>query len=291
VKSRIVFVILLLQILIISTFVVSIEVGCRFQHKAGVNLQGIEVTPEKSILKPSHGEISTGFVSNLPEGGEKWAVVIGISDYSGTLNDLNYCDDDAQGFYEALLSYGWKSSHIKLLIDKKATKKSILDAIVWMEGKEGPNDEVVFFYSGHGAASKHDMDYDREEKDECIVPWEADLDYLIWDSDLVQAFQNFESNRIMFYFDMCFSGGMTDLADPGRLLLMASKENQLSIESGELQNGQFTYYFVDIGMLEMKADVNNDALVTFEEAFDYAADQCQRQIPIAVDGFINDMPP
>jgi uncharacterized caspase-like protein len=292
VKDRIVLAALLLLILAVPIFASSVQPQPQLQVKGGVNLQAIEASRGKpSDLKPSHGAIATGVVSYLPEGGDKWAVIIGISDYSGTINDLNYCDDDAQEFYNALLGYGWLPSHVKLLIDEKATKQNIMDAIVWMEGKEGASDEVVFFYSGHGTTSNYDVDDDGEKKDECIVPWECDTAYFIWDGNLKQSFEGFESKRIMFYFDSCFSGGMTDLAGDGRLILMASKENQLSIESSALQNGQFTYYFVDQGMVSKQADVNHDALVTFEEAFDYASVYCQRQTPTSFDGFVNDMLP
>ncbi len=84
---------------------------------------------------------------------------------------------------------------------------------------------------------------------------------------------------------------MTDLAGTNRLICMACSEGQLSIESSLWQNGQFTYYFVDQGMNNKKADANKDTLVTFEEAFDYAKANCQRQTPVASDGFIDDMIP
>ena len=34
----------------------------------------------------------------------KWAVIIGISDYRGKFNDLQYCDDDAQDMYNYLIA-------------------------------------------------------------------------------------------------------------------------------------------------------------------------------------------
>lgn len=39
------------------------------------------------------------------------------------------------------------------------------------------------------------------------------------------------------------------------------------------------------------ADANSDNIVTFEEAFDNAKANCQRQSPVASDGFTNDMLP
>jgi hypothetical protein len=239
---------------------------------------------------PGSGGIATGVVSNPPPPSDRWAVIIGISDYAGDANDLDYCDDDARDFYNALVNvYGWYADHIKMLIDSQATKANILAAIDWMRTNEGPGDQVIFFYSGHGTTSTSDVDNDGERKDECIIPWECTSEYFIWDGNLKVAFSAFESTRILFYFDSCYSGGMTDLAGSGRLICMACKETRLSLESSSWENGQFTYYFVDQGMLAGKADKNNDGLVTCEEAFDYALANCSQQTPTASDNFENDM--
>lgn len=241
--------------------------------------------------KPSKG-IATGIVSEPPPVSDRWAVIIGISDYAGDEYDLEYCDDDAMDFYNALISvYGWSSDHIMLLIDSQAKKTDILAAIDWMETNEDAGDEVLFFYSGHGSGSLHNADNDPERKDECIIPWEITSDYYIWDGDLTEEFSTFESTRIFFYFDSCYSGGMTDLAGDGRLICMACGENQVSWEMSEYENGQFTYYFVDQGMLAGKADANNDGVVTCEEAFDYADANCKSQSPKASDNFLDDMLP
>lgn len=289
-KTKIVAVLLFVAIVNLS-LVSIVQSQPQVHSKGGFNVQSSEVSRGKPS-KPSPGGIATGIVSELPAGASRWAVIIGISDYAGTINDLNYCDDDAQDFYKALtITYGWNPDNIRRLIDGEATKADILNAIDWVEYNEKPGDEVVFFYSGHGSISNYDVDGDGERKDECIVPYEATISSLIWDGDLKDAFADFESTRIMFYFDSCYSGGMTDLEGTGRLVLMACGENQLSLESGAWENGQFTYYFVDLGMRNKMADINQDLKVTFEEAFDFAKANCRRQTPTANDGFTNDMLP
>ena len=40
---------------------------------------------------------------------QHWAVIVGISDYL-YLNDLDYCDDDAQDMYNQLLANGWQAA-------------------------------------------------------------------------------------------------------------------------------------------------------------------------------------
>jgi hypothetical protein len=202
------------------------------------------------------------------------------------VNDLQYCDDDAYAFRDALEAEGW---NVILLVNEGATKAAILSAIADVKASEGAGDQVAFVYSGHGSTGTA-SDGDSEKKDECIIPWECTSSYFIWDGNLKAAFSGFESQRIMFYFDSCYSGGMTDLAGAGRLVLMACTETQLSLESSTWENGQFTYYFVDQGMVNGFADKNSDSIVTFEEAFDYAKANCKSQSPVASDGFASDMP-
>ena len=284
---------ILLFLMAISLFAL-VQAQPQAQQKSALRIEWYQTSrvkpPKPPKLGPPKKGIATGVVSNPPPTSNRWAVIIGISDYKGDAYDLDYCDDDAWDFYNALISeYGWSSNHITMLIDDQATEANILGAIDWMRASEGSGDEVVFFYSGHGSASIRNADNDPERKDECIIPWEIEGGYYIWDGDLQEEFSSFESTRIFFYFDSCYSGGMTDLAGDGHLICMACKETQVSWEMGAYENGQFTYYFVDQGMLAGRADVNNDGLVTCEEAFDYAKAKCQSQMPTPSDNFEDDM--
>jgi hypothetical protein len=289
-KTKIPFTILIIMLISLS-FMASVQSQTLTQTKGGRNIQASEIARGKpSNQKPTQG-IATGTVSTLEKGKTKWALIIGISNYDGTANDLDYCDDDAVDFRDALIyTYHWDEKHIQLLTDEAATKTNILLAIDWLRTNEQAGDEVVFFYSGHGSISNYDADNDGEKKDECILPSNFQAEGVIWDGQLKQEFLAFASERIMFFFDSCYSGGMTDLVAPGRLVLMACGENQLSLESSAWQNGQFTYYFVTKGIIAGQADKDNNG-VTFEEAFDYAKANCQRQTPIASDNFEYDMLP
>ena len=189
----------------------------------------------------------------------KWAVVIGISDYRGRGNDLQYCDDDAQDMYDYLIAKGYPEGNIKLLKDGSAKSKSIISAIDWLESWENAESEVVFFFSGHGSTYSGYPDGDDEYVDEGIVS--ADL-YLILDGQLKQKFYTFESQKISFTFDTCFSGGMDDLAGSGRVVAAACGETEYSWEgTSTQQNGVFTYFYMQ-GLYGEN---------TVEGAFSYAA--------------------
>jgi hypothetical protein len=227
--------------------------------------------------------------------GVKYAILVGISDYPGTRNDLQYCDDDAQDIYNALTTlYGYNSSNIRLLLNMNASFSAIQGAINDIKGKAAAGDEVVFFFSGHGTNGRAN-DGDNEKIDEAIVSHDGNLFgslLYIWDGQLRDWFAGFQTTRIIFIFDSCLAGGMTDLQGPGRVINMACSESGVSYEDESWGNGQFTYFFVDQGMLANKADKYDNIAgvdVTIEEAFDYAKANCQMQKPTISDSFSNDL--
>jgi len=227
--------------------------------------------------------------------GNKYAIVVGISNYPGTANDLQYCDDDAQDMYDALTTlYGYSPDNIHLLLDMGASFTAILNAINVTKSQAVAGDEVVFFFSGHGTKGVAD-DGDMEKTDEAIVAHNGSNLVAIWDGQLKDWFAGFNTTRIVFIFDSCLAGGMTDLQSPGRVINMACSEGGLSYEGASWQNGQFTYYFVKQGMsgsLADRYDHDNNAAspdVTVEEAYDYAKANCRWQTPTISDSFGNDL--
>ena len=173
---------------------------------------------------------------------DKWAIIIGISDYRGKMNDLNYCDDDALEIYNYLISRNYPEGNIKLLIDGDAKAKNIYSAIDWLNSWEGVDSEVFFFFSGHGTTYDGDYDSDGEYTDEAIVA--ADLQSIL-DGQLKDKFADFSSQKMTFTFDICYAGGMNDLNGLGRVISMACNEEEYSREYHALQNGVFTYYFIE----------------------------------------------
>jgi hypothetical protein len=260
--------------------------------------------PSRPPKPPRQVEAATGILGDTFTGG-RYAIVIGISDYPGTRNDLKYMDDDAQDMISALTGcYGFVAANIKSLIDKDgteaahkplvATRDAILTAIEDIGKVVTPNDEVVFFFSGHGGNGKA-QDGDSEKVDECIWAHDGSKLVPIWDGELKTAFEGYTTSRIIFIFDSCYAGGMTDLQASGRVLAMATTESTVGYEVSTLKNGEFTYYLVDQGMLADLADKydhDNDpttADVTVEEAWDYAKANCQLDKPTISDSFDNDL--
>jgi len=247
-------------------------------------------------------QAATGVLGEqLGTGANKYAVLVGISNYPGEENDLQYCDDDAKDMNSALTTlYGYNSSNIHLLLDMDASFNATKDAIDDIKSQAKAGDEVVFFFSGHGTKAVAD-DGDKERMDEAIVSHDGNPSgslIAIWDGQLMDWFSGFNTSRIIFIFDSCLAGGMTDLQAPGRIINMACSESGLSYEGNWGENGDFTYFFVDQGTLGGKADrydhdtdgVFSEAKdVTVEEAFDYAKANCQMQKPTISDSFSDDL--
>ena len=239
-------------------------------------------------------QAATGILGAQCEG-NRYAIIIGISDYPDTANDLQYCDDDVQDMHDALvIRYGYNAENVYLLTDMEATYVAIQGVINTVKTQAVAGDEVVFFFSGHGAKGRAD-DGDSEGIDEAIVTHDGTNLVYLWDGQLRDWFKDFKTSRIVFIFDSCLAGGMTDLKASGRVINMACSESGVSYEGDEWGNGQFTYYFVDQGMLEGYADkydsIPDDADVTVEEAFDYAVANCEMQKPVISDSFENDLLP
>ena len=111
-----------------------------------------------------------------PDAANKWAVVIGIADYSGRENDLWHPDEDANEMASYLVSRGFASERIKILLNRKATAAAIQSAIEWLKTNENSQSTVVFFYSGHGFrvadADGWDADAEGDGQDEGIVSYD-----------------------------------------------------------------------------------------------------------------------
>lgn len=180
--------------------------------------------------------------------GSKIALVIGISDYSGTSNDLQYCDDDAIDWKARLQTEGYT---VTSLLDLNATKANIEAAINTLASQSIAGNEIAFVYSGHGSKGN-------------IVT--SDL-YYISSTWFKTKFANATSTKMMFSFDACQIGAMaTDLNASGRVIAVASNTTVYSYDGdATMKNGVFTYY-------QMKG-FDTMGYIYAEPDFQYACDQ------------------
>lgn len=156
---------------------------------------------------------------------EKFALMVGINDYSPYSKgpedpdhegDLFGCVEDITDMRELLTQFyefADDSKHIKILLDKEATREAIIAAFrshLVENARKNPDGIFVFHYSGHGASGIRDFNLDEKDRaDECIVTSESDA--IVDDElgaltrELTDATKNNKEANITLIFDCCQS--------------------------------------------------------------------------------------
>lgn len=167
-----------------------------------------------SALKKLVAIAALGVVS-IAAHAETYALCIGINDYPDAKNekgqpvdnDLKGCINDAKALKGVFIkNFGVKESNIRSLYDKEATLEKFLDGVKWLAANAKAGDQVVFVYSGHGAQVKDDKEQDGIQ--EVIVLSDMQLIPGNFFGELAKLL-NVNGVNTTFYFDSCFSGGMS----------------------------------------------------------------------------------
>jgi len=214
-----------------------------------------------------------------------YLVSVGISDYPGYENDLTLPTKDAQTI-TWLYSKNTSLQYCQLL-NNEATTERILAAMNKVYRMAGPNDIVVFFYSGHGYKGG-------------FYVYDGELDY----SEIRKMMAKSKCKNKMIFADACFSGKIrTDNGTTGQsmdatrkanvMLFLSSRSNETSIERRDMNNGFFTTYLQK--GLRGGADANRDRVITAKELFKYVSKNVagisgDMQHPVMWGNFSDNMP-
>lgn len=137
------------------------------QQVAELKRNDTDLQPESLVSYSKGGATGDPFANLAPithagQKGNMWAFLSGVNRYEDSLNfpKLDYCADDAEALAEILPKCGY-ADRIKLLTDKTGepvTKGKIEQgfAAFASSNKVKPDDLLLFYYSGHGAADEHD---------------------------------------------------------------------------------------------------------------------------------------
>lgn len=218
------------------------------------------------------------------ETGNKWALVIGISNFKDPAINLKYAAKDATDFANFLVkNEHFKSDHVRLLTDQKATRQNIVDALSdkGFASKAEKKDLMVIYFSSHGGKPMHDAGVN------FVVPYDGNFRNLLtagipmeWLSQIVK--EQVPCQRVVLVLDVCHSGaaaidassaersisnsesdaeegdGGKDLAyrrlnfdasrisaPHGQFVLCSSQANQRSWESKNYNNSVFTHWLME----------------------------------------------
>jgi Tfp pilus assembly protein PilF len=201
--------------------------------------------------------------------GDKWAVVIGISQFTDpTIPQLQFSAKDAKDFSDYLTDPNrgrFQKDHVKTFINQEATKNNILDAIgdSFLPHAALPGDLVVIYLSTHGSPTGLDssgVNY--------VIPYDTDVHKLfstgIEMRQLLQMIkERVHTNRILLVLDTCYSGagleqtghkGLTRTSNvdakaiaqgTGSLVISSSLPTERAWESEKIKNSFFTRYLID----------------------------------------------
>lgn len=208
-------------------------------------------------------------------GTKVWAVVVGVASYDH-MPVLRYTDDDAYRFYAFLKSLeggALPDDQIRILVDEDASRDNIMGTMNEIFGQAGPNDLVIFYFSGHGLNGS-------------FLPIDFDgFNNKISHEEIAKAFNKCQAKFKLCLADACHSGGLFAMRsgedDPvlsqyystlaksvaGTAIIMSSKADETSLESQGLRQGVFSHFL--IRGLKGEADKNKDKVVTVEELYEF----------------------
>ena len=208
---------------------------------------------------------------NTSPAGRIYGVFVGISDYPGDDSDLMYTAEDAYRAHEAMVSAGMDPNDGFILTDADATTRNLEGTLARISAISGPNDTVVFFYSGHGAREARSdgpqFPMDPDALDETLVMYDGD----VTDDQLAGMFANVTAETTLIVLDACFSGGFAKdlISVPGRMGLFSSEEDVLSAVAHKFQAGGYLSLFFSEAVAEGLADANDDGGITALELSEY----------------------
>ncbi len=223
---------------------------------------------------------------------DKWAVVVGVSEFADKAINLKYAAKDAADFRTFLVDKcHFAPDHVRLLTNEQATKENVLDLLgdSFLPRVALPDDLVVIYFSSHGSASDLDL-----RGVNYLVAHDTAVDRLYSTGIDLQTLSNIvktriHCNRALIILDACHSGGASDTSDSkglvrtsnvdaaaiaqgtGRAVICSSSKTQSSWESKNYANGVFTKTLID----GFKAQGEK---TTLSDAFKYLKTNVEAQV-------------
>jgi len=237
--------------------------------------------------------------------GVRWAVIIGISQYSDSrVPTLRYAASDAKAFHAWLVSPDggkYSPSRVRLLLDKEATGANMKKALYQWLRQALVEDMVTIYFAGHGSPESPDS-----AQNLFLLPYDTQYDsvattgFPMW--DIETALKRFiKARKVVVIADACHSGGVGQSFDIARrgnrglksnsitaglqslsgisdgvCVISASDDRQFSQESAQWGGGRgvFTHHLLQ--GLKGAADYNRDKAVTLGELIPYLSEQVRR---------------
>jgi hypothetical protein len=239
----------------------------------------------------------------MPNFTQGYALVVGIANYAAVRPLPETVLKDARDV-AALLQQpdraGYPPDHVKLILDKDATKRAILDGLAWLASCAGGDATAVVYYSGHGGQAQSGPDAGNY-----LIPVDTRLDALkhtaINSDELTGALRDIHAERLVVLLDACYSGGTGDAKDitsltplpvvlkggidqalynqlaqgAGRAVFASSRSSEVSYVLPGATNSLFTQTLLEA--LNGKARQRGDGLLRLLDVVEYVWEEVPRR--------------
>lgn len=231
----------------------------------------------------NNGHVNTGKFANGEYTHNKmkiWAVIVGVADYEH-FQKLNYTTRDAQrvyAFFRSIEGGAVPEDQIELLLDKDATAFNIMNTAADLYEQADSNDLIIFYFAGHGKNGAF-LPYDYKGDGSNLL-YHGLVNSLLKDSPAkyklcaVDACHSgsFDMNTVISYQDYLknYNTEGEAMGNPmastrsnknvrerikdyyksfdgvkgGLAVIMSSASEEISLEANKLQQGVFSYYFI-----------------------------------------------
>lgn len=211
-----------------------------------------------NMVETSFGDLRSKDPANLTSR-TAYALLVGVADYPGTVDDLRYCASDAILMRSLLINrYNFNSTNIIMLRNAEATKSAIMNAFNQIDAIIDADDIFLFYYSGHGGEGGGAYHF--------ICPYDYFPTNYFYDIELDIFLDRVACSQQYVLIDACNSGGfIPEVQAPNRFIMTACTATQLSWETTGLHHGVFTYFFQ--ASIYGASDSNGDNVLSMEEQF------------------------
>ncbi|MCW5821986.1 MAG: tetratricopeptide repeat protein [Cyanobacteria bacterium TGS_CYA1] len=171
---------------------------------------------------------------------DKWALVVGVSNFKDSSINLQYAAKDATDFYNYLIHEAhFSPDHVKLLLDKNATRENIVSNLgeKWLAKVAGKDDLVVIYLSSHGTSSRKEIG-----DTNFIVAYETNLENVIFTGISMQSFTTgisdlIKSDRVVVVMDVCHGGAVRQNADLDNIATTSDAPRRIAMSSQGVTSG------------------------------------------------------
>lgn len=198
-----------------------------------------------------------------------YALIVGVSKYENSANDLAQTTKDAKAFKKVLDHH---TKDISIITSSYATKQKIKENLSAICNRAGSQDRIIFYFSGHGTPGGI-----------------AAHDGVIWYDELSEIMKQTSAKELYCFIDACHAGTVLaarEFDDPyaafrsvnkkgtTSVFFVACRSDEYSFENPWIGKGFFTQALLK--GIRGKSDADGDKKISVMELFTFIYNDVQK---------------